>query len=359
MINECDWYFGYFSLSLCLANRILKIHRGLLPFVVASLLLTKFPFVAFALRPSSPLGEKKPPIFQPFESAYSVEKIEIHISISSELVIKSCFLRPSPLLFSTQPHFLSRSPLVFGTIKMATPKATQVDVEATAVPYEALEGGMQQPAYSYYVIPTEPRRRKQCGSCCCLTSLAIFLICFFLIPRTPLVELKSVEFPQSDDASSGVGKFLFTNYDFYPVYYFIFTPISQYSVINALLAYILFQVEWENAEIDMYWVPYSKTNAQWGTTCWPADSSCPSGKYFGIQCMMKLGSFEKTSSFKTPGRSSNTEKYTMVEKGEAEIQCTKNMLLSVREGGQLLVASGHVENKVRISYVYNIYFALF
>ena len=75
--------------------------------------------------------------------------------------------------------------------------------------------------------------------------------------------------------------------------------------------------------------------------------------------MMKLGSFEKTSSFKTPGRSSNTEKYTMVEKGEAEIQCTKNMLLSVREGGQLLVASGHVENKVRISYVYNIYFALF
>jgi len=207
---------------------------------------------------------------------------------------------------------------------MATPKATQVDVQATAVPYEALEGGMQQPAYSYYVIPTEPRRRKQCGSCCCLTSLAIFLICFFLIPRTPLVELKEVEFPQSDDgdeASSGVGKFLFTNYDFYPV-------------------------EWKNAEIEMYWVPIHNSDAQRQGTCWPADSSCPSGKYFGNQCMMKLGSFEKTSSFKTPGRSSNTEKFTMVEKTDAQIQCTKNMLLSTGlEGGQLLVASGHVENK--------------
>ena len=242
---------------------------------------------------------------------------------------------------------------------MAAPKTTQVDVQATAVPYEALEGGMQQGAYSYYVIPTEPRRRKQCGSCCCLTSLAIFLICFFLIPRTPLVELKSVEFP-TDDASSGVGKFLFTNYDFYPVYYFIFTPISQYSVINALLAYILFQVEWKNAEIDMYWVPIYKSDAQRQGTCWPADSSCPSGKYFGNQCMMKLGSFKKNSSFKTPGRSSNTEKFTMVEKTDAQMQCTKNMLLSTGlEGGQLLVASGHVKNKVRISYVYNIYFALF
>ena len=149
-----------------------------------------------------------------------MEKIEIRFSISSELVFY--FFTASPLLHTAALSLLAL--LIFGTIKMAAPKTTQVDVQATAVPYEALEGGVQQPAYSYYVIPTEPRRRKQCGSCCCLTSLAIFLLCFFLIPRTPRVELKAIEFPQSDDgedASSGVGKFLFTNYDFYPVYYFM------------------------------------------------------------------------------------------------------------------------------------------
>ena len=113
----------------------------------------------------------------------------------------------------------------------------------------------------------------------------------------------------------------------------------------------------------MYWVPYSKTDAQHpGTdTCWdPADEKCPSGKYFGTQCMLKIGSFKKNSSFKTPGRSSNTEKFTMVEKNPAEIQCTKNMLWSTAgEGTAWLVASGHVKNKVRISYVYNLHFSLF
>ena len=134
-------------------------------------------------------------------------------------------------------------------------------------------------------------------------------------------------------------------------------------MINSLLAFNFFKVEWKNAEIDMYWVPYYKTDAQHqGTgTCWdPADNNCPSGKYFGTQCMLKIGSFKKNSSFKTPGRSSNTEKFTMLEKNPAESQCTKNMLWSTTGGKTAwLVASGHVKNKVRISYVYNVHFSLF
>ena len=76
-----------------------------------------------------------------------------------------------------------------------------------------MESGTPQPAYAYYVVPVEPRKRKQCGGCCCLMTLAIFLLCFFLIPRTPSVWLKANSLKITGDYMSGT--FSFQNNDYY------------------------------------------------------------------------------------------------------------------------------------------------
>lgn len=82
--------------------------------------------------------------------------------------------------------------------------------------YVNLENGESQgSAYSYYVVPVEPRKRKQCGcGCCCLTGLLLFLLIFFLTPRSPSVWLKSIIF--ADDMSA-VGNFGVQNNDYYKV----------------------------------------------------------------------------------------------------------------------------------------------
>jgi hypothetical protein len=103
---------------------------------------------------------------------------------------------------------------------MASAKNSQYDDPPV---YVALEGGQpivaeqaQQPAFAYYVVPVEPRKRKQCGcGCCCLTTLFVFLMCFFLIPRTPTVYLDTLHI--STDDESAVGTFSFTNKNYFKV----------------------------------------------------------------------------------------------------------------------------------------------
>merc|ERR1711998_594757 len=71
--------------------------------------------------------------------------------------------------------------------------------------YVSMENGAPRSAYAYYVVPVEPRKRRQCGGCCCFLCLATFLLCFFLIPRTPTVWLKNLTV--NTDTEGAVGTF--------------------------------------------------------------------------------------------------------------------------------------------------------
>lgn len=117
----------------------------------------------------------------------------------------------SPKLFWSCPLFF------FGAVisHFSSPRSSpRLFPQATV--YVNLENGESQgSAYSYYVVPVEPRKRKQCGcGCCCLTGLLLFLLIFFLTPRSPSVWLKSIIF--ADDMSA-VGNFGVQNNDYYKV----------------------------------------------------------------------------------------------------------------------------------------------
>lgn len=189
--------------------------------------------------------------------------------------------------------------------------------------YVAMESGTPQPAYAYYVVPVEPRKRKQCGGCCCVMTLAIFLLCFFLIPRTPSVWLKagSLKFVQESSSSNWAtsGTFSFQNNDYY-------------------------KVEWSKAEIDMYWVPIA--NSYVVNTCVADVNVCDSGLFYNGMCAIKIGQFEKGKTFTTEAKSTTNEDFQLNALTAQEQYCMTNMMASALNLGQArLVTRGHVSNK--------------
>lgn len=180
--------------------------------------------------------------------------------------------------------------------------------------YVSMENGAPRSAYAYYVVPVEPRKRRQCGGCCCFLCLATFLLCFFLIPRTPTVWLKNLTYTVSDDDSVVVGTFAFENNDFY-------------------------KVEWSDADIEMYWVPIDGDKVV-------AECSC-SGLYYGSMCARQVGSFKKDATFSTEARSTSEQAYEMQDKSSQEQACWANMIRNTVSKSQPLVARGHVKNKAQ------------
>ena len=60
--------------------------------------------------------------------------------------------------------------------------------------YTELEPSQDKYAYTYYVVPPSPKRKKQCGGGCCCMLLIAFFLCYFLIPRNPMVYLNKLIF---------------------------------------------------------------------------------------------------------------------------------------------------------------------
>jgi hypothetical protein len=181
-----------------------------------------------------------------------------------------------------------------------------------------MESGTPQPAYAYYVVPVEPRKRKQCGGCCCLMTLAIFLLCFFLIPRTPSVWLKANSLKITGDYMSGT--FSFQNNDYY-------------------------KVEWSKAEIDMYWVPISGSYV-FASCSEDPNTTCESDLFIDGMCAIKIGQFEKGKNFVTEAKSTKNEDFQLNTPTSQEQACMANMVTSaVKWGAARLVTRGHVSNK--------------
>ena len=171
-------------------------------------------------------------------------------------------------------------------------------------------------AYSYYVIPTQPRRRKQCGSCCCLSLFAFVLFLIFL-PKTPRVYLNTLYY-----SAEGINQaeFVFKNKNFY-------------------------HMEWENPDISLYWIPYDGQSV--GSVCYGVDDSpCESNFYHHNICAIKLGEFQSDLRFKTNARSITNKNIDMLSSSQQEAACAAWMILNpYANQPQRMITTGSINAK--------------
>jgi hypothetical protein len=103
-------------------------------------------------------------------------------------------------------------------------------------------------------------------------------------------------------------------------------------------------VEWSNADIEMYWVPYENEVA--ASEC--ISATCTSGLYYGGMCAYQVGSFKNSKTFSTEARSTSEQAYEMQDKTSQEQKCWLSMIGNVALASpQRLVARGHVKNKAQ------------
>ena len=180
----------------------------------------------------------------------------------------------------------------------------------------SLEAVSREAAYSYYVLPAEPRRRKQCGSCCCLC-LFTFVIFLLFLPKTPRVYLNTLYY---DTKGINYADFVFKNENFY-------------------------NMEWENPDISLYWIPYDGQTV--GNVCYGVDDSpCESNFYYRNICAIKLGEFQSNLRFKTNARSITNENIDMLSSSQQEAACAAWMILNpYGNKQQRLITTGSIQAK--------------
>jgi len=175
-----------------------------------------------------------------------------------------------------------------------------------------------------YILDTSTKKKKACGSCC-LFAVATFLLCFFLIPRTPTVWLSNLSVNQAksgiaESAVTGiVGTFKFRNENF-------------------------FKVEWDSPDMSLYWLPYNNQPIVGG--CWGED---PCAFYQNGWCAIKLGEFANDEKFSTGVRAEELSKLKLKQTLQQTTCSAEVMVAAAAEGTQRLLSKGTVGAKVPLS----------
>lgn len=171
---------------------------------------------------------------------------------------------------------------------------------------------------SSFSIPKTYNQKKQCGGICCLLCLVTFLLCFFLIPRQPIVVLQELDCYNNDHCS---GDFKFKNNNFY-------------------------KTSWQNPKISLYWIPYDGQSV--GQVCYNDGNYCD--KKIHNKCGIKIAQFQSSYNFKLESRSSLVKDLNLKNSTSQELACATWMLLNPYENlPQRLVSSGYVHVKSDIN----------
>tara|TARA_B110000495_G_C22754658_1_gene442024 strand:+ start:39 stop:635 length:597 start_codon:yes stop_codon:yes gene_type:complete len=161
-------------------------------------------------------------------------------------------------------------------------------------------------------------RKKKIRSCLGFGVLLTFLLCFFLIPRNPVIHLKKIYF---DGNGNGYGNFKLTNKNFY-------------------------KEKWSNPDISLYWVPYDGQVV--GEKCYSINNPC--NKYINNKCAIKLGEFKNTEHYNTKMQSSKHKQIDLLAVTNDEIACTSWMILNPYENlKQRLATTGTINVKNMIN----------
>jgi hypothetical protein len=205
--------------------------------------------------------------------------------------------------------------------KMASKQAKNSNEKppmATAHAYVVMEDGPSTLAYSDYPSRVRGNREKRNQNTCCMCSLAslfVFLMCFFLIPRSPGVYLDQISVNGNQNIT---GEFRFNNYNY-------------------------FTVDWDHLNTQLYWLPYGDTPVS--NKCYTDDNDC-SFFYLGY-CALKMGNFEDNSEFSTKSKQDVYRTLTLEHSGK-QIACTRSMLLNAGTRQNLLLKGDvHAKGSVR------------
>tara|TARA_B100000524_G_C23641107_1_gene366677 strand:- start:924 stop:1601 length:678 start_codon:yes stop_codon:yes gene_type:complete len=193
------------------------------------------------------------------------------------------------------------------------------------IPYTAVTGEIElsetesvsQPAYSYYIIPTHSRKRKQCCGISCCFAILIFLLCFILIPKSPQVYLNTLYYNTEGITQAD---FVFKNKNYY-------------------------NMRWKNPDISLYWIPYDGQNV--GHICYgDNEGPCDSNLYYKNMCAIKLGEFKSEIRFKTNAISKKKKQVGMLTSSQQEAACVAWMILNPYENKQQrLITTGSIYAK--------------
>jgi hypothetical protein len=223
--------------------------------------------------------------------------------------------------FSLALSFATYSPLKMKSTNANPVLGDTVYVAVSGNPYDA--GSRPQAFVEYYVIPTDPQRRKQCGfgSCCCCLLLA-FLLLFFLIPRTPSCFLDNVvneyTFTGNSTINNFIGKFSFQNNNYFPV-------------------------TWDNADINAYWL----VNNDFKSLCFAADPSAQCDFVQQGLCAINIGEFKSSSSFSTQGKHTSHQSFGLSQTSQQQ-KCTVALALQATSYEQFFVTQGSVHAKAAV-----------
>ena len=153
-----------------------------------------------------------------------------------------------------------------------------------------------------------------CGFICCLFWIIGFILCFFLIPRQPVVLLDNLNCYTNGQC---IGDFKFINKNFYKTY-------------------------WKNPKLLLFWVPYSGQSI--GEDCYN-DGLCCDNNFYN-KCTIKIGEFQSISKFKINSRNFKIKELYLVNNTFEEMSCTAWMLLNpYKDMSQRLLTTGHVNVK--------------
>ena len=173
-------------------------------------------------------------------------------------------------------------------------------------------------------INAKRRERQACCACTTLGAVFIFLMLFFLIPRTPSLWLNDIVFVQSDDttASSTKGKFIFQNRNY-------------------------FGVKWKDVEVKLFWLPDDDQFITFACALSTNTADVCEFYYRGF-CAIPLGEFENSDKFETNSRQSVKRSLTLTQTNQ-ELACSAQVIVAGGGALQRLLTKGtvHAESSTR------------
>ncbi len=183
------------------------------------------------------------------------------------------------------------------------------------------EPDIKQPEFTYYVIPTQRRKRNMCsGGFCCLFLLTFIMLSIYL-PKPPGAYLNRLYY---NTQGINYGEFVFKNRNYY-------------------------NMEWDNPDISLYWIPYNGQTV--GSICYGEDDSpCESNFFYNNICAIKIGEFKSDLHFNTDSRSETNKNLDMISTSQQQAACAAWMILNPYENRpQQLITRGSITAKTHMT----------
>lgn len=165
---------------------------------------------------------------------------------------------------------------------------------------------------SYYKVQDQTRKHIFYGYAFCFSWMFLFLICLYLIPYNPIIQLYNLKC----NDNNCLGSFKFINNNYYKTY-------------------------WNDPKLSLYWVPYN--NQSIGSSCYKY-SNCPN-------CLIKIGNFQNTltnDNFNIDSKSNKIKEFSLIN--STKMSCINWIQLNPYKNlPERFLATGHINVKTDLN----------